>query len=309
MDGGLLIPGLIFFLVMLLGLLAFYYASQYKNRKSINQRIRNQAAEGGSESKKIASLPLTIVGTLGKAVKPKKEADVTRMRKRLQRAGFHAENGPLLFFGFKVFTAFFLGVVPLVLKFTVLQSLSVPQVVLGTLLSLSAGFFFPDLYLYQRSETRKRKLFEGIPDALDLMVVCVEAGMGLDAAIKRVGDEMAVKSRVLGEEFRMLSLELRLGKPRADALRNLAMRANLDEVSSLVSLLLQTDKFGTRVALALRVHSDAMRTKRYQQAEEMAAKLPVKIIFPLLLFIFPSLFVTIIGPAVIRIYRALIDKG
>ena len=170
----------------------------------------------------------------------------------------------------------------------------------------AAGFYLPDVFLYRRSQIRKKKIFEGFPDALDLMVVCVEAGMGLDAAIKRVGDEMAIKSKVLSEEFRMLSLELRAGKPRADALRNLAMRTDLEDVASLVTLLIQTDKFGTRVAQALRVHSDAMRTKRYQRAEEIAGKLPVKMVFPLIFFIFPSLFVTIIGPAVIRIYRNII---
>jgi tight adherence protein C len=149
-------------------------------------------------------------------------------------------------------------------------------------------------------------MLEGFPDALDLMVVCVEAGMGLDAAINRVGEEMKLRNAVVSEEFRLMGLELRAGKLRRDALRNLGIRTGLDDVKSLMTLLIQTDKFGTSVAQALRVHSDSMRTKRYQKAEEIAAKLPVKLVFPLILFIFPSLFVVIIGPAVIRIFRVLL---
>jgi tight adherence protein C len=176
------------------------------------------------------------------------------------------------------------------------------------LVSATAGFYLPDYYLYRRTKDKQARIFAGFPDALDLLVVCVEAGMGLDAAIKRVGDEMALKNKVLSDEFRLLSLELRAGKPRADALRNLAMRTDLEDVSSLVTLLIQTDRFGTRVAQALRVHSDSMRTKRYQRAEEAASKLPVKILFPLVLFILPGLIITLMGPAVIKFYRIIL-KG
>ena len=137
-------------------------------------------------------------------------------------------------------------------------------------------------------------------------MVCVEAGVGLDAAINRVGEEMRLSNKVLSEEFRLLSLELRAGKTRRDALRNLAMRTDLEDVSSFVTLLIQTDKFGTSVAQAVRVQSDSMRRKRFQRAEEMAAKLPVKLVFPLILFIFPALFIVVLGPAAIRIFRTLL---
>jgi tight adherence protein C len=155
---------------------------------------------------------------------------------------------------------------------------------------------------------RQEKILVGFPDALDLMVVCVEAGLGLDAAINRVGEEMKVSNALLSEEFRLLGLELRAGKTRRDALKNLGLRTGLEEVKSLMTLLIQTDKFGTSIAQALRVHSDSMRTKRYQRAEEMAAKLPVKLVFPLILFIFPALFVVIVGPAVIKIFRVLLPS-
>ena len=151
-------------------------------------------------------------------------------------------------------------------------------------------------------------MLEGIPDALDLLVVCVEAGMGLDAAINRVAEEIKLTNRILSDELKFLNLELRAGKSRQAALRNLAMRTDLEDVNSLVTLLIQTDKFGTSVAKALRVYSDTFRTKRYQKAEELAAKLPVKLVVPLIVFIFPSLFVTILGPAAIRIYEVFLAR-
>lgn len=151
-------------------------------------------------------------------------------------------------------------------------------------------------------------MLKGFPDALDLMVVCVEAGMALDSAVSRVGEEMRLSNKALSEEFKQVSLELRAGMPRRDALRNLAVRTDLEDVNSLVGLLIQTDKFGTSVAQALRVYSDTMRTKRAQRAEEMAAKMPVKLMIPLILFIFPSILVTIIGPAAIKILRYLLPR-
>jgi tight adherence protein C len=189
-------------------------------------------------------------------------------------------------------------------KFAALKALPAQQFLSLILSSVLRAFTF-DYYLYRKTKYRKNKIFEGFPDALDLMVVCVEAGMGLDAAIKRVGDEMEFKNKELSEEFRILSLELRAGKSRAEGLRNLAMRTDLEDVSSLVTLLIQTDKFGTRVAQALRVHSDSMRTKRYQRAEEMAAKIPIKILFPLVFFILPALVTTLVAPGVIRFYRMM----
>jgi tight adherence protein C len=167
------------------------------------------------------------------------------------------------------------------------------------------GYFLPNYWLTLVTAKRKSKIMEGFPDALDLMVVCVEAGMGLDAAIFRAGREIELKNKIISEEFKLLSLELRAGKTRREALRNLAMRIDLEDVNSLISLLIQTDRFGTSIAQALRVHSDSMRDKRQLMAEEIAAKLPVKLVFPLICFIFPSLFVVLLGPAAIRIYRNL----
>lgn len=310
MDNNFLIAGLIFILIMLLGLLALYYANRYKSKKDIRERIleTTPGKDEGPSRNGTQGVFLKTVSRFGGAISPSSDAAVSQTRKRLLIAGYYGNSDPLLFFGAKAFLALLFAAGSVIVKLAVLKALPAPYFLILILVSLAAGFYLPDVYLYQRTEVRKRKIFEGFPDALDLMVVCVEAGMGLDAAIKRVGDEMSLKNRVLSDEFKILSLELRVGKPRAEALRNLAMRTDLEEVSGLVALLLQTDKFGTRVAQALRVHSDAMRTKRYHRAEELAAKLPVKIVIPLICFIFPSLLVTIVGPAIIRIYRVLIHS-
>jgi len=232
----------------------------------------------------------------------------SRMRIRFLRAGIRRENAGTILWGAKGFFCIFLPAVFFICRFTVLKVLN-DQIAVGlAVLMALAGFYLPDLWLAIKSDTRREKLFEGLPDALDLMVVCVEAGMGLDGAIHRVAEETKLTHPILSDELKLLNLELRAGKSRQDALRNLALRTNIDAMNSLVTLLVQTDKFGTSVAKALRVFSDSFRTQRYQKAEEFAAKMPVKLIFPLILFIFPSLFVVIVGPAAINIYKNIIMR-
>ena len=159
------------------------------------------------------------------------------------------------------------------------------------------------LWLRSAIASRKDALQRAIPDALDLMVVCVEAGLGLDQAIGRVGEEVKRAHPELSDELNILALELRTGCHRQEALRNLAHRTDLEEVRNLVALLVQTDRFGTSIGQALRVHADSMRTTRRLKAEELAAKLPVKLLLPLIFFIFPSMFIVVIGPACIKMMR------
>ena len=172
-------------------------------------------------------------------------------------------------------------------------------------LASACGYYAPVLWLQRAIARRKDALQRAIPDSLDLMVVCVEAGLGLDQAIARVGEEVIRTHPELSDELNVLSLELRTGVSRLDALRNLAQRMDLDEVRNLVALLVQTDRFGTSIGQALRVHADSMRTTRRLKAEELAAKLPVKLLLPLIFFIFPSMFIVIIGPAAIKMMRVL----
>lgn len=168
----------------------------------------------------------------------------------------------------------------------------------------SIGFWIPNGYLHRRREQRKQILQESFPDAMDLLVVCVEAGLGLDMAISRVGEQLQSSHPEMGAEFRIVSLELRAGMSRDKALQGMAERTGLDEVKTLASILIQAEHFGTSIAEALREQSTSMRIARIQKAKERAAKLPVKLIFPIMVFIFPAMFLVILGPAVIRIVES-----
>ncbi len=169
------------------------------------------------------------------------------------------------------------------------------------------GYSLPVLWLKMIARSRKKELNRTFPDAMDLLMVCVEAGMGIDAAIRRVSKEIYITSPELAKEFQILSLELKTGRSRNSCLKNLAQRADLPDVNNLVSLLIQADKYGTGVANALKIHAEEMRQKRYSRLEELAAKLPVKLTVPLIFFIFPAFFVVIAGPAAIRVLRVIIQ--
>lgn len=309
----ILIVFLTFTAVMLFILGIFFFLGYQKERWRLSKRIKQIGGVIRSEELtdvfyKLKDQVVKLVGFLGKLVKPKGEGGGSELRKTLLRAGYRRESASAIFLGLKAFFAIvFLGASVLI-RIWVLKTIPSFHLILFSIVLAYIGFYLPNLWLRMKIARREDRILEGFPDALDLMVVCVEAGIGLDAAISRVGEEMKLSNKVLAEEFRLLSLELRAGKQRRDALRNLAMRTGLEDVSSLVSLLIQTDKFGTSVAQALRVHSESMRMKRYQKAEELATKLPVKLVFPLIIFIFPSIFVTVLGPAIIQIFRILLPR-
>jgi tight adherence protein C len=167
------------------------------------------------------------------------------------------------------------------------------------------GFAIPEGWLLWRIQVRQHRLRQGLPDGLDLLVICVEVGLGLDQALLRVSQELRIVHPELSEELQMVNLEMRVGKTRLEALRELARRTGLEEIKALVAMLIQTERFGTSVAQSLRVHSDDLRTRRRQRAEEMSAKTTVKMVPPLVFFVFPALMVVILGPAVITLMREL----
>ena len=171
--------------------------------------------------------------------------------------------------------------------------------------SAAIGYYVPDIALKRRIANRQREIFESFPDALDLMTVCVEAGLAMDAALARVGSEIGLKSPVLAEELQLVTLELRAGSSKEKALRNLALRTGVEDVDALAKMLIQAERFGTSIGTALRVQSDQLRTRRRQLIEENAAKIATKLLFPLIFCIFPALLVVLLGPAVLQIMRSV----
>ncbi len=234
---------------------------------------------------------------------PKSSKEVGNTAKKLIQAGYRSRSAATIFYGIKVIVIIACGLILFVSGQFV--SFTTENLLLSLGACLAAGFVLPDFILSRRVSARQEKIQLALPDALDLLVVCVEAGLGLDQAILKTSEELRVTHPEICEELNLVNLELRTGKPRRDALRNLADRTGVEDVSGLVSMLIQTDRFGTSIAQSLRVHSDALRTKRRQRAEEKAHKVSVKLVFPLVFLIFPSMFVVILGPGVIKIMQEL----
>jgi len=238
---------------------------------------------------------------LGGVMEPTSEGEKNTLRIKLANAGFRSENAASVYHGIRVVClAAFL--IPALLLFLLKDGFTVKSIQ-WTVAMAGLGFYLPQIVLWHLRTTRQKEIFLTLPDALDLMVVCVEAGLGLNAALHRVGREMELVEPNLSEELNVTNREIRAGKPRDEALRNLGDRTGVDDVKSLVAMLVQTDRFGTSIADSLRVFADSMRTKRRQRAEELVAKAAIKLIFPLLLFIFPALLIVLMGPALIRIYE------
>jgi tight adherence protein C len=290
---------------MLLPLLAFIFGSlvvaaavmAYMSRSSIaiEQRLGEVTGTAVRAPSTGAGYEKVVVDTLKRLgnMAPRSPSEMGKLQQRLVHAGYRRSEALLLFFGIRVGTA--------LAVFAVLATPLVVRPNLGTAIVGSLiGYVVPSFVLGRIAKRRQHRIRMGLPDALDLLVVSVEAGLGLDQAILRVGQELAFAHPDLCDEMRLINLELRAGKPRAEALNNLGARTGVDDVVSLVAMLVQTDKFGTSVAQSLRVHSETLRTKRRQRAEEKAAKLGAKMVFPLVICIFPAIWVVTIGPAAIK---------
>jgi len=226
-------------------------------------------------------------------VLPKSQAEVSVALQRLTRAGYRNESAIRVFYGYKVFVPLALAAIALVsgaAKFS-------PFFIYASCLGL--GFLLPDFWLGRKIKTRQKKMERGLPDVLDLLIICIEAGLSLDQGTARTAEELKKAQPELCDEFGILVLEQRAGRARSEAWKHLSERTGVESIRNLVSVLVQSEQFGTSVAKTLRVHSDTMRSKRIQQIEEMAAKTSVKLVFPLVFFIFPALFLVTLGPAVI----------
>lgn len=240
---------------------------------------------------------------LAQPLQPKSEAETDKLKLRLSTAGFRGPQASTIYLGLKVLTmiaGFMLG------GGTVLLTMGVtPNALVRTVMVTCIAFFVPDVVLLVLCSKRKQALFLGLPDALDLMVVSVEAGLGLDQAMRKVAEEMKKAYPLIAYEFGVANMQLQMGTPRVQVLRDLGRRNGEEDLQALSSVLIQAAKFGSGVGQALRVQSDTMRRRRRQIAEEKAAKTAVKLIFPLVLFIFPGIFVVLVGPAAVSLIRNL----
>jgi len=231
---------------------------------------------------------------------PRSAEEMSRQEKRLTQAGIRRKDAVVLFHG----TQFALALlfVSITLLFVPISRFTAAWL----LVSIFIGAAVPDIWLSRAIDSRKERIQLAIPDALDLAVICVEAGLGLDQSIMRISEELEGPYPDLSDEFRLRNIEINMGRNRTEAFRNLAARTGVEDLKALVAILIQTDRFGTSIGQSLRVFADSLRVKRQQRARERAAKLPIKMIPIMVLFIFPSIFVVVVGPAVIQIIRTLL---
>lgn len=282
----------VFLLIASGGLLLFYREAMIQR---ISDVINPHARKERSLLTSLQESGFSIGGVVEhfENVLPKSQAEVSVVRQRLIRAGFRNESAIKIFYGSKVLVPLVLCVVALL---SGAASLS-PFFVYASALGL--GFLGPDFWLGRQIKKRQKRIQLGLPDVLDLLIICIEAGLGLDQATVRTAQELAKAQPALCDELNVVVLEQRAGRPRDETWKHLAERTGVDAIRNLVSMLIQSEQFGTSIAKTLRVHSDTLRTQRVQQVEEKAAKTSVKLVFPLVFFIFPALFLVTLGPSVI----------
>ena len=303
------------FLLMFLAVFMMVLAIAFliKGRQSSTQeRLGKLVGKEGASTRSPSSKLLghkddTLAARISKPLHRISSIDKRTVRQKMQltlvRAGFRSDQAIYNYLSAKI-------ICPIIYVAVFMFSRMIynfqTQVMLSIIALIVLGYFTPNLWVFLMTKTRQEKLVKGLPDALDLMVVCVESGLGLDMTFKRVGDEMLPLCKELSEEFTLTTMEIRAGISRADAFKNMNVRTGVSQINSLTTLLAQTSRFGTSLATALRVHADSMRIKRRQIAEATAAKSAVKMVFPLVLFIFPAIFVVLVGPGAIQIVKYLV---
>lgn len=271
-----------------------------------NPAARKKREDAAGKKNDAMSRVLEKASMASKPLQPKTEYEASKLKAKLSSAGYRGESATSVFLGIK-FLALVLGFVASGGTMLFVQGLT-QKTLMVTLGVTGFCFYLPTLILAFAASSRKQSIFFGLPDALDLLVVCVEAGLGLDQAMRKVADEMKLTNKVIAEEFSLSNVQLQMGRSRNEVLHELGARTGVDDLRSLAAILIQADKFGSSIAQALRVQSDSMRTRRRQIAEEKAAKTAVKLIFPLVMFIFPGIFVVLVGPAAITIIRDMFPK-
>jgi tight adherence protein C len=296
------------FVCISLGMLGVYWLV-YKPQSASTERLRRLAGgkEGAAQNLQSALMPderpatdiaQKIASPLNKLLPPS-ATEARKLQKQLMHAGFRSADAPIIYRGIQLTSM--AGFPLLVAGGCAVLAKPLGDALMYIIAAFVIGFFLPRFCLTRITKTRQRDLRWGLADALDLMVVSVEAGLGLNAAMMKVASELRDVHTAIAVEFELANLEIRVGRERDEALRNLAERTGVDDLRSLVAMLIQTDKFGTSIAKGLRVFSDGLRTKRRQRAEQEAQKAAVKLLFPLACFLFPTLFIAILGPAALNL--------
>jgi tight adherence protein C len=268
-----------------------------------NSRKSDLLRDGKGQRSAMSKVLEMASPALSKPLQPKSSEEVSKTRTKLNQAGFRGSKSPEIFWAMKMVglaAGFFIGGGAVILT----RGFDIDSITYAGGIGL-VMFFLPEVVTWFVKKGRQDNIFYGLPDALDLMVVCVEAGLGLDQAMRKVAEEMKKSYRIIAEEFGLCNLQLQMGRARNEVLHDLGARTGVDDLKALAAILIQADKFGSSIAQALRVQSDSMRTRRRQMAEEKAAKTAVKLIFPLVLFIFPAIFVVLVGPAAITMINEL----
>lgn len=290
---------LTFTAVMLVACALFFWVTPTATEQRLQALAPSSPDRGWTET------VVKLVGPFAHFSSPTAGFDATPLRLRFLNAGIRHESAPLLYFGAKTLlpVATAVAVYSLMLAAGITDS---TELLFSTVAAALAACYLPNLGLRWMAARRKREIFENFPDAADLLLVCVEAGMGLDAALGKVTEEIRMKSEALAQELHWTNLEMRAGSPREKSLHSLAARTGVEEVHSFAAMLTQADRFGTSIGDSLRVFSDDLRHKRQMRAEELAAKIPTKMLLPLVLCIFPAIVMVVLGPAVIRIVRMVL---
>jgi len=292
----LAIGGIFVFVAVVTGATAsWWFANQTPERRRLRGVGHSRASGVVKDSAILADTPDPALSRLSRLI-PRSPKDMSRLQRQLARAGYPHFKSVVVF-------AFAEVLLPAVLVMGTLGVLGFSKGLFPALVLGALGFALPGLYVQRKVKQRQKAIQNGLPDALDLLMVCVEAGSGLDQALAKASEELHLAHPALADELRFIVTETRAGKSRMEALRNFSQRTGVEDVRTLVSMLAQTDRFGTSVGDALRVHSDTSRTKRRQRAEERANKVGVKLVFPLALCLFPALYVVCFGPVVIKIAR------
>ncbi|HYV83651.1 MAG TPA: type II secretion system F family protein [Pyrinomonadaceae bacterium] len=309
----LIIIGISTFVCISLGLLGVYWLL-YKPQSAATERLRRLGGSEGiatanaqgaaviPDESPAADIAQRLASPLNKILPPS-ATEARRTQKLLMQAGYRSPEASIIYRGIHV--ASMAGIPVITAGVTTYFAQAFSTVLIGVMLAFVMGFFLPPFFLKRTISKRQRELRWGLADALDLMVVSVEAGLGLNAAMMKVSSELKDVHMAVASEFELANLEIRVGRDRDEALRNLAERTGVDDLRSLVAMLIQTDKFGTSIAKGLRVFSDSLRTKRRQRAEQEAQKAAVKLLFPLACFLFPTLFIAILGPAALNLMDVL----